>query len=129
MSNDNTKHTFNISKAAEELVPDRANRNAYTVSIFIGIILSVLAVILYRKLPDKIPIYLTLPWGENRLGQSWLIGTVGIAIVGIVGLNVTLARLWGGGGNLIPRMLSIASLMFSITMLIAFWGMVQSFFL
>lgn len=124
-----SKHTFNISRAAEELVPNKANRNTYLVASLLALICLAAAGYFYRLLPDRIPLLLTTPWGEGRLAPKPAIFGGGALIVIIIALNITLGKLWGGGGSLIPRMLSIAALVFAVAITLGYWGVIQSFFL
>ncbi len=123
------KHTFNISQAAEELVPNKINRNMYLAAIIMAILLIGFTVLFYSRLPERIPILLTKPWGEGRLGpRMFLYGYGGLVLV-VTLLNITLGKLWGGGGSLVPRILSITAVIFALLMTLALWGMLQSFFL
>jgi hypothetical protein len=123
------KHTFNISQAAEELVPNKINRNMYLAAIIMAILLIGFTVLFYSRLPERIPILLTKPWGEGRLGpRMFLYGYGGLVLV-VTLLNITLGKLWGGGGSLVPRILSITAVIFALLMILALWGMLQSFFL
>lgn len=123
------KHTFNISQAAEELVPNKINRNMYLAAIIMAILLIGFTVLFYSRLPERIPILLTKPWGEGRLGpRMFLYGYGGLVLV-VTLLNITLGKLWGGGGSLVPRILSITVVIFALLMILALWGMLQSFFL
>ncbi len=126
---DATKHTFNISQAAEELVPNKINRNMYLWSVFVALVLFTIAIVFYPKLPDRLPLLLTKPWGEGRLGSKIYVFGGGFLVLAVTLLNVTLSKLWGGGGNLIPRILSITAVVFALSMSLAMWGMIQSFFL
>lgn len=123
------KHTFNISRAAEELVPNKANRNTYLSAGLLALICLAVAGYFYRFLPDRLPLLLTTPWGEGRLAPKPALFGGGILVLIIIALNITLGKLWGGGGGLIPRMLSIASLVFACAITLAYWGVIQSFFL
>lgn len=123
------KHTFNISRAAIELVPNKANRNAYLSAGVLALLMLGVALYFWRALPERIPIFLTLPWGEGRLGPSYAIFGAGGLTLGVITLNIILSKLWGGGGSLIPRMLSVAAVGFAVGMSLALWGMIQSFFL
>lgn len=124
-----TRHTFNISYAATELVPNKVNRNMYLTALALSLLLLGTAVFFYARLPDKIPVFLTAPWGEGRLGSRLFVYGGGILTLTVTLLNITLGKLWGGGGNLVPRILSITAVVFALTLCVAMWGMLQSFFL
>lgn len=123
------KHTFNISRAALELVPNKTNRNAYLSATVLAGGMLLVAGYFWRELPERIPVFLTLPWGEGRLAPSYSLFGAGGVTLAIVALNITLGKLWGGGGSLIPRMLSVGAVVFAVAMAVASWGMIQSFFL
>lgn len=124
-----TRHTFNITQAATELVPNKVNRNMYLTSLALALVLLGVAGFFYNKIPDKIPVLLTAPWGEGRLASKIFIYGGGILTLAVTLLNITLSKLWGGGGNLIPRILSITAVIYALAMCVAMWGMLQSFFL
>lgn len=126
---DTARHTFNISQAATELVPNKVNRNMYLTTLALAILLLGVAAFFYPKLPDKIPVLLTAPWGEGRLASRIFVYGGGVLVLAVTLLNITLGKLWGGGGNLIPRILSITAVVFGLAMCVAAWGMLQSFFL
>lgn len=123
------KHTFNISQAAEELVPNKINRNMYLISLGVAVLLLTVAGVFFGRLPDRIPVLLTEPWGEGRLAGRILVFGAGSLVLLVVLLNVTLGKLWRGGGSLVPRILSITAVLFALAMSLALWGMLQSFFL
>ncbi|GAB4026274.1 MAG: hypothetical protein Fur0011_1320 [Candidatus Microgenomates bacterium] len=126
---DSKKHTFNISFAATELVPNKVNRNMYLTTIVLALVLLGVAAFFYGKLPDKIPVLLTAPWGEGRLASRIFVYGGGLLVLAVTLLNITLGKLWGGGGSLIPRILSITAVVFALAMSVSLWGMLQSFFL
>jgi hypothetical protein len=123
------RHTFNITQAASELVPNKLNRNMYATAVLVAFGLLGMALAFYSKLPDKIPVLLTEPWGEGRLGSKVYSYGAGGLVLGVTLLNISLGKLWGGGGSLIPRILSVTTVVFAIAMSVAMWGMLQSFFL
>lgn len=123
------KHTFNTLRVAEELVPDRLNRNTYLGSSFLSILLLVLPLTVYSKLPEQLPLLWTLPWGEARLAPKVGIFGGGVIAILVVVVNVILSKSWSGGGSLVPRILSSATLVVAIALMIAMWGVLQSFFL
>lgn len=123
------RHTFNITQAATELVPNKINRNMYLTTIALALVLLGVAAFFYGKLPDKIPVLLTAPWGEGRLAPRIFVYGGGVLVLAVTLLNIMLGKLWGGGGNLIPRILSITAVVFALAMSVSLWGMIQSFFL
>lgn len=126
---ENSRHTFTISSAAEELVPNRDNRNAYLLALIISLVLAGASMAVYARLPDRVPLLLTEPWGEGRLVPKPFIYGGSILIVMVVAVNIALSRLWSGEGVLIQRILSVAALIFAGSMTLAYWGLLQSYFL
>ncbi len=123
------KHTFNTLRVAEELVPDKINRNTYLVAVLITLILVAAPALLYRRLPERLPLLWTLPWGEARLvPRPWIFGGGVISLLVII-INVVLGKAWLDGGSLVPRILSNSALVVAMALLIAMWGVLQSFFL
>jgi len=101
----------------------------YLITLVLSIVLLGVAGFFYGKLPDKIPILLTAPWGEGRLASRIYVYGGGVLVLMVTLLNITLGKLWGGGGSLIPRILSITAVVFALAMSVSLWGMLQSFFL
>lgn len=126
---DTARHTFNISQAATELVPNKVNRNMYLTTLALALLLLGVSILVYPKLPDKIPVLLTAPWGEGRLASRIFVYGGGVLVLAVTLLNITLGKLWGGGGSLIPRILSITAVVFGLAMCVATWGVLQSLFL
>ena len=123
------KHTFNITRAAEELVPNKFNRNAYLITTMIGLGLVAVAFYFYPLLPDQIPLWMTKPWGEGRLAPKILIFAAGVGVLIVETFNIFLSKLWHGEGDLVQRILSVSAGLFGICMCLGVWGMIQSFFL
>ncbi len=123
------KRTFTISNAAEDLIPNKDNRNAYLLALLCALALSVGTILIYNKLPERIPLLLTEPWGEGRLVAKVYLYLLNASIVVVVAINILLSKLWGGGGILIQRILSITALIFALCTVLSYWGVVQSFFL
>lgn len=123
------KHTFSINRAAVELVPNPVNRNAYIIAVLLALAMLGVALVLLNRLPERVPLLLTAPWGEGRLVSRIFVFGAGTLTLVIVALNIMLGRLWGGGGSLIPRILSLTAAVFAVAMCVALWGVIQSFFL
>lgn len=123
------KHTFNTLRVAETLVPDKINRNTYLLSVVIVLILLAMPIIVYNRLPERLPLLSTLPWGEARLVPKVGIFGGSVIMTIIIAVNVVLGKSWADGGDLGPRILSSATLVVALAFLIAMWGVLQSFFL
>jgi len=120
---------FNISNVTEELGKDTISRNSYLGAIIVGLIMLGITVVVLTKLPARIPLLLTNPWGEERLvARHWIL-TGPFLVWGIVAFNLALGKSWTGNGILVPRILAISSLIIALMLMVAIWGMLQSFFL
>lgn len=120
---------FSITSVTEELGKDMVSRNSYLLAIVAGIVVLIVTLLIINKLPRRIPLLLTNPWGEERLvTREWLFA--GPALIwGVVTFNLLLAKSWKEEGMLVPRVLAIGSLTVAIMIMTALWGMLQSFFL
>lgn len=126
---DVTKHSFNITSVTEELGKDTVSRNSYLGAILTGMIMLIAIILVMSRLPNRVPLLLTNPWGEERLvGRQWLL-TGPLLVWGVVVFNLALAKSWNGEGTLVPRILAISSLVIALMLTTALWGMLQSFFL
>lgn len=86
-----------------------------------------LAYLFYRfnDLPDQVPLYYSLPWGEAQLAQAstlFLLPTFSI-IIGII--NNLLAAFFSNSIQLLSRLLVIFSLVFSILSFIALFQIIN----
>jgi hypothetical protein len=119
-------NTFSITKTAEELVPDTVSRTGYLVAVFITLILFVLIIVVWGKLPRTVPLYFSEPWGDGRLAsREWLFLLPGLSLLTIT-LNVILGKLGGSSSPLLPRMLGVTAGIVSLTLLLSLVGIVQS---
>ncbi|KKU60397.1 MAG: hypothetical protein UX84_C0028G0008 [Microgenomates group bacterium GW2011_GWD1_47_13] len=123
------KRTFNISKTAEELVPDKLSRASYWGAIGMVVVMIGGIILVWGKLPNVVPLWFAEPWGEARLANKlwlWLIPATGL---GTVGVNVLLAKVTGKMALIIPRVLAVAAGVVSLTLLLGLYGVIQSLFI
>lgn len=119
-------NTFSITKTAEELVPDTVSRTGYVVAVFLTIILALLVLLVWGKLPQTVPVFFSEPWGEARLGaKQWLLLLPGLSLI-VITANVILGKLGGGSSPILPRMLGVTSAVVALTLLLSLLGIVQS---
>lgn len=129
MSSTSERRSFNVSKVAEELVPEKLNRNLYLSSVGISLVILVILLLVYNYLPRVIPLLLTESWGEGRLvPRLWVLGLPGMIWI-IIAINLVLGKSWRGTNEIVPKILGVASLVFSIAMLFGVWGILQAFVL
>ena len=86
-------------------------------------------ILVWGKLPNVVPLWFAEPWGEARLANKlwlWLIPATGL---GIVGVNVLLAKVTGKMALIIPRVLAVAAGVVSLTLLLGLYGVIQSLFI
>jgi hypothetical protein len=123
------KQTFNIKETAEQLVPDSLGRSSYLIALIIALIMFGIIGAIYIKLPPNIPLYFTLPWGEARLAAKLSILLLPVTTIFIIIFNISLGRVASKLSPLLPRSLAVASLVISLMMMIAIFGIVQSLIL
>lgn len=121
-----TVNTFSITKTAEELVPDAVSRVGYMVATSLTLIILLGVALTWGKLPAVIPLFFTEPWGEARLaGREWILLLPGLSIATIM-VNIMLGKAAQGSSELLPRMLSVASGMVALMLVVSLYGIVQS---
>lgn len=123
------KQTFNIKETAEQLVPDKLGRTSYLISLLVAVVLFAIIGAIYLKLPPKIPLYFTLPWGEMRLASKLSILILPILLLAVVIFNVLLGRIASKLSPLLPRVLAVASLVIAVMIIVAIFGILQSLIL
>jgi hypothetical protein len=120
------RQTFSITGTAQILVPDKLGRIGYGVSLLLIVIMFVLIGLVYVRLPQSIPLYFSLPWGESRLAPKIMFASIpGIALI-LSFLNLLLGRIALSLSPLLPRVLAVASATISAMMLLAILGIIQS---
>lgn len=120
------KQTFSITATAEILVPDKLGRTSYLISL--GLIITMIALIggVYSRLPESIPLYFSLPWGEARLAPRIMFMTLpGISLL-LSMLNLLLGRMSSKLSPILPRVLAVTSAVVSAMILLATLGIIQS---
>lgn len=119
-------NTFSITKTAEELVPDFVSRTGYLIAFMITLIIVAVISILWKKIPNVVPLFFTQPWGEARLaGREWLYLIPGISFLVIL-VNVVIGKIGSSSSSILPRMLGVTSAVVATTLLLACVGIVQS---
>jgi hypothetical protein len=123
------KQTFNIKETAEQLIPDEMGRSSYLLAILLGLVMFGVIGAIYTKLPAKIPLYFTMPWGEARLAPKLAILLLPVILLFVVSFNIVLGRVASKLSPLLPRVLAVASSVIGVMMMVAIFGIVQSLIL
>lgn len=123
------KLTFNIGETAELLVPDRIGRVSYSVGLILVLLMIGAIVALWSKLPPRVPLYFSLPWGEIRLANKLLLLELpGLGLL-LMGLNIAIGKIVGKLSQLLPRVLSMGSAVVVFMLSVSLVGILQSIFL
>ncbi len=121
--------TFDISRTANELVPEKSNRAGYIIAIVTALLIALLALALARKLPNVVPLWYTEPWGEGRLVPQLYLLLLPVSILLVTTLNIIIAKTLGAGRPLLTRMLAYGAAVFAGLIFLAFVGVIQSLLL
>lgn len=120
------KQTFNIRETAEILIPDKLSRTSYFVTlILVVLMLSGISGIIV-KLPQVVPLYFTLPWGEARLAPRLMLYLLPSISLIVMIVNLGLGRISAKLSPLLPRVLSVATLVTAAMMSVSLIGIIQS---
>lgn len=120
------KLTFSITDTAEILVPDKLGRTSYLTTLVLVIVMIVLIGATYASLPQIIPLYFSLPWGEARLAPKIMLLTLpGISLLLSV-INLFLGRISTKLSAILPRVLAVASVVVAAMLLFSTLGIIQS---
>lgn len=120
------KLTFDIRETAEILVPDRLGRLSYLISLGVAGLMLILITLLLSRTPPVVPFYFTLPWGEARLAARVMLYLLPVIAIAVAGINIALGKLAGKLSPLLPKVLSVTSMVVSIMLLLSLMGILQS---
>lgn len=81
----------------------------------------------FAGLPSQIPLYYSLPWGNNQLGSSSQILILPIISNLILLTNLSVSWYLHDSQLILKRLLSITTLILSSLLLITTWGIVTIF--
>jgi hypothetical protein len=123
------KQTFNIKETAEIFIPDQMGRSSYLIALFISIVMLAAIGGIYTKLPQNVPLYFTLPWGELRLAGRLTLLLLPIISIVVVIVNIILGRISMKLSPLLPRVLAVGSVVIALMMFVSLFGIVQSLIL
>lgn len=118
--------TFSITKTAEAIVPDSVSRSGYLIALGLTFLLFVIMLLFWGKLPSLVPLFFTEPWGEARLARrEWIMLLPTLSLV-TTSFNVIIGKVASSTSPLLPRMLSIASSIVALSLIISYLGILLS---
>lgn len=123
------ENIFNIRATAEILVPDKTARAGYVYTMMVILLMIVLITAFLSKLGPEVPLYFTLPWGEARLAPKQMLYIVPALTMGFLMINLSMARAVRHLSPLLPKVLSVSTLVVALMLLIALFGIAQSLIL
>lgn len=98
----------------KDIAADKTITLAYSINVFFIIIAIAYILFSYGKLPPFIPIFNQLPWGEQRLGNTFTIFIPILAALLILAINIFMSTSVYKKIPLISRMLAAISLLTGI---------------
>lgn len=110
----------------EELVSDNSSRNFYVVSVSLVVLMSLVIVGIWSKLPSQLPLFFTYPWGEARLAPKILLAILPGLTAFFILINILLGRYYHNYPVLISRILASVSMVIAIMMSLAMYGILQA---
>jgi hypothetical protein len=120
------KQTFSITDTAQILIPDKLGRASYLFALGLAIIMIAVIGAVYARLPQNIPLYFSLPWGEARLAPKIMFMSLpGISLL-LSMINLFLGRMATKLSPILPRVLAVASVVVAAMLLFATFGIIQS---
>jgi hypothetical protein len=120
------RQIFSIRETAETLVPDSTSRQSYAWGFGLIVLMVALTTLSFSRFPPQIPLYFTLPWGEARLAPKQMLYLLpGITFLFLM-LNILIARSVRHLSPLLPRVLSVSTLVVASMILISLLGIAQS---
>lgn len=123
------KQTFSIRETAEILIPDRLGRTSYLLAFSLIIIMLAIISALFVRIPDVVPLYFTLPWGEARLAPKLMLFILPVISLLFMILNLGLGRVSTKLSLLLPRILAVSTAVITGIMMIGLVGIIQSLIL
>ncbi len=123
------KITFQFREVSETLVPNRSERISYMVALVFVLLMVVLTSVLWSRFPVVIPLYFSLPWGEARLANRFMLYLLPLLSLSILMTNLALGRLLVKLSPLLPRVLAIGAAVIALMLVIALFGIILSLLL
>ena len=73
-------------------------------------------VLKYGSIPEQIPMFYSKPWGEDQLGESWMIFLIPVLLIMFVLVNVYIKKKFTSDNEFIGKILEYVN----ITLIISF---------
>lgn len=100
---------------------------AQALSIIFILAKFILIALKFSGLPSQIPLFYSLPWGNNQLGNSSQILILPIISILILLTNLSVSWYLHDSQLILKRLLSITTLILSSLLLITTWGILTIF--
>lgn len=107
-----------MKKYFKYLREDKLLLRLFFITFILIAITFVYILIYYSKLPLLLPVFNQLPWGEQRLGDTWAIFIPSLVVLIILIFNIFASSLSYSRSPLISRMFAVTSFLTSILTLL-----------
>ncbi len=95
--------------------------------LILSLIMTVVILILFRFLPSKLPLFYSLPWGEEQLATSQQFLIIPASISAVALLNLTVSWQLHSSQSFFKKILPIASTIVSLIIVITFIKIILNF--
>lgn len=96
-------------------------------SAFMAIILSLIVLLFFRFLPNKLPFFYSLPWGERQLANHAQFLIIPATIILITLINLIVSKQLHSSQSFLKTILNLTSLITTVILTIAFIKIVLIF--
>lgn len=120
------ENKFRIRIDPQALVPNESVRKYYWWSVLVTMMLAAGIVVLWRYLPQTVPLFFTEPWGEARLAPKIYLFLLPIISLTVTTVNVLVGKAVTSEHKVLVYALATGSLGVSVILLVALYGIAQS---
>jgi len=117
---------FRIEIDPQSLVPSDQVRRYYVISLGLALLMAVGIVLVYKSLPQVVPMFFTEPWGEARLSHKALLYLLPSTAVVVTVVNVLIGRLIEKEHRALVHSLGVGTMLVAIMLLLGLYGIIQS---
>ena len=107
-------------------VDDATSRGAYIWSAVILVLMTGIVVALWGRLPERVPLFFSNPWGEERLARWYMLFMIPAMGVGGGVLNLFLGRRLSDKGDMVVPALAVGTLTINLMLIIGLIGIIRS---
>lgn len=107
-------------------VVNKAERSAYVWSFTLAGTMAAILGAIWQRLPTRVPLYFSNPWGAERLAQSYMLFLIPVFGVAVTLLNLFFGKRLGKHSDILVPSLSIAALTINIMLVISIIGIIRS---